>query len=279
MDETFSSIDFVVQCLVDKKRTKLFEKAIKKAVMPGSIVLDSGTGSGVMALFAARAGAEKVTALEMDPYVASIARSSVKQNGYEKVVDVVNEDIRSYQFDTSRKFDVVIMEMLTTGMIDEYQVWAMNHLHKKGIIDEKTKIIPYRQDTFATLVDVDFSFYGFTMRLPVHTWKYIRGDNPKMKARTKQALLSSIDFSKVNSEEFSANIAFTATKSGTVNAIYIESVTHLDKELTIPETLSLNGPVVIPLSEDVVVQKGQTVVFEIKYHFGNGYRNLHIKKV
>jgi len=279
MDEPFSSIDFVVQCLVDSDRTHAFERAIKNAVTSESFVLDSGTGSGIMSLFAARHGAKSVTALEIDPYVASVARKHVEDNGFSSVITVVNEDIRSHQFDTTKKFDVVIMEMLTTGMIDEYQVWAVNYLHKNGIIDQHTKMIPYRHDTHITLVNADFSFYGFTMKVPVHTWAYIGKDNPRVTNLSGRELLNEIYFDRVNDEQFSAEISFTATEDGTANAVYLDSTTFLDAENIITDTLSLNGPVLIPLKEEIQIIKGENVVLKISYHFGNGYRNFHITKI
>ena len=80
-DTIFSSIDFVGQCLVDKKRTKLFQKAIDKVVQVNDSVLDLGTGSGIMAIFASKK-AKEVTAVEFDPFVASIARNHFELNGF-----------------------------------------------------------------------------------------------------------------------------------------------------------------------------------------------------
>ena len=70
VDHAFSSVDAVAQCLLDRKRTEAFRKAITRAVKPGDLVLDAGTGSGILAMFAAQAGAERVIALERDPYLA-----------------------------------------------------------------------------------------------------------------------------------------------------------------------------------------------------------------
>jgi protein arginine N-methyltransferase 7 len=142
LDETFSSVDFVNQCLTDRKRTNKFKEAIERVVRPGDVVLDSGTGSAVLALMAARAGAKKVVAVEYDPYIAKIADHNIKRNGYEEVIDIVVGDVRNAHLAEGTRFDVVIMEMLTTGMIDEFQVWTMNNLHKKGYVDATTRFIP-----------------------------------------------------------------------------------------------------------------------------------------
>lgn len=49
----------------------------------GQVVLDVGTGSGVLALFAAKAGARKVYAVEATD-MAKQARTVIKANGVSK---------------------------------------------------------------------------------------------------------------------------------------------------------------------------------------------------
>src|SRR3954454_16113224 len=50
--------------LDDRRRTRSFIAAIEAAVRPGDVVVEIGTGTGVLAVAAARAGARRVYALE-----------------------------------------------------------------------------------------------------------------------------------------------------------------------------------------------------------------------
>lgn len=62
------------------KAVALRELAIEAAV-PGKVVLDIGTGSGLLAMMAARAGAARVIACEMNAAVAETARRIIAANG------------------------------------------------------------------------------------------------------------------------------------------------------------------------------------------------------
>ena len=68
-----------------------FSKRIKK----NSIVMDIGTGTGVIAiLLAAKTTASKIYAVEIQPDMADMAKRSVILNGLEKKVEVLNTNIK-----------------------------------------------------------------------------------------------------------------------------------------------------------------------------------------
>lgn len=60
-------------------------------IRPGERVLDMGTGTGIAALHAAKAGAAKVTAVDINPNAVACARSNALRNGLK--VDVVESDL------------------------------------------------------------------------------------------------------------------------------------------------------------------------------------------
>ncbi len=275
--KAFSSIDFVGQCLVDTERTKLFCEAIKAALTKGGRVLELGTGSGVLAAYAAVNGAEKVVAVEYDPLVADLAQKTMHRNNLDEKVKVVIADATTISFGEDDKFDVIMAELLTTGMVDEPQIAAINNLHDQGMITEKTILIPSKQDTHATLVFADYTFEGLKMDMILHLWNWHDWKNMQITDMTERELVNSIDFSKGKiAEEFSTTISFTAKQDGTVNGIELTSVTFLGEDIAIEDTEALNAPVLIPL-EEVTVQSGQTVTVSIHYFFGAGYGNFETK--
>lgn len=77
-----SSMSVQKDMLEDHKRTGAYYQAVmqNRRQFEGKVVLDVGTGSGILAVFAAKAGARKVYAVEATP-MAKFARSLVEHNG------------------------------------------------------------------------------------------------------------------------------------------------------------------------------------------------------
>lgn len=60
----------------DETRTQGYMEAIEKAVDPGDTVIDFGSGTGILAIKAAKCGANKVWAIERNPVTAMILRKT-----------------------------------------------------------------------------------------------------------------------------------------------------------------------------------------------------------
>src|SRR3954463_1393611 len=83
-----------VPMMNDARRNAAWDTALRRAIRPGMRVLEIGTGGGMLALMAARAGAERVTTCEKEPIAAAIAREICADNGYGDVVDVIAKGSR-----------------------------------------------------------------------------------------------------------------------------------------------------------------------------------------
>jgi ribosomal protein L11 methyltransferase len=68
--------------------TRLCLEALERHLLPDCTVLDVGTGSGILAIAAAKLGARAVLALDADPVAVSVARENAATNGVGERVTV-----------------------------------------------------------------------------------------------------------------------------------------------------------------------------------------------
>ena len=270
-DKAFSSIDIVGQCLVDTERTEAFQKAIFKTVKKDDNVLDMGTGSAILALFAAKAGAKKVSGVEFDRFVAAAGKKNCDANDFGSKVEIVVHDARTVAF--PNPFDVVLCEMLTTGVVDEFQVQAINNLYEKNLVTPNTIFIPKKHETFVTLVNSNQTFFGIKMPMIVHLWRWHNWRSLSIKNMSEITLLNTLDFKSIVSEISNETIQIKVRKSGFVNGFCLTSVSTLTDKIILHDTDALNAPVYIPLPERAV-KKGDILKFNVKYTFGGGFQNL-----
>ncbi len=114
--------------LNDNIRMKGFKEAINLVVKPGAKVLELGGGTGVQSFFAAQK-AQKVFCVERNPELADAARSLLAQNTNGDKVEVIQADALHYL--PPEPVDVVICEMLHTGLLREKQMPVIDSFKKR----------------------------------------------------------------------------------------------------------------------------------------------------
>ena len=104
--------------LQDYVRTSAYRDAIMKntANFKGKVVMDVGTGSGILAFFAAQAGAKRVYAVEASA-MSKHAETLVKANGFSDVIKVIKGKVE--EIEIPEKVDVIISEPMGFMLIHE----------------------------------------------------------------------------------------------------------------------------------------------------------------
>jgi type II protein arginine methyltransferase len=129
----------------DAGRNGAYEAALKRAVTSKSNVLEVGTGTGILAMMAARAGAASVVTCEMIPAIADAARRIIARNGFSDRVRVIAK--KSYDLDPDTdmgaRSDLLVLEVFSDDMLGEDALSVIEHA-AKTLLRPDAKFIPAR---------------------------------------------------------------------------------------------------------------------------------------
>jgi len=139
--------------LSDHDRNAAFRKAIDKHCAGAGLVLEIGTGSGLLAMMAARAGAAKVVTCEAVPAIAENATGIIAENGYANQITVY--PVRSTGLVVGRELpdraDILLAEVLSSEILAEGALDTLADA-KARLIKPGARIIPHSVTICAALV-------------------------------------------------------------------------------------------------------------------------------
>ncbi|MCL1600543.1 MAG: 50S ribosomal protein L11 methyltransferase [Actinomycetia bacterium] len=149
-----ATFDFHHSMLTDEVRTSSFLRAIMEVVEPGDVVVDIGSGTGVLSLFAAMAGASRVYAIEREP-VIEIASEIAARNGLSETIAFIAGS--SLEVDIPEQADVLITETIGNAGFDEGIVaWVADA--RRRFLKHDALVVPGRVDAVASLICVPTDF-------------------------------------------------------------------------------------------------------------------------
>ena len=129
----------------DEARNAAYDAALRRAVTPGSRVLEIGTGTGLLSMMAARAGAAAVTTCEANPAVAEAAATIVALNGYGDRVRVISKHSDHVDADTDMggRADILVSEIVSNNLLGE-SVLPAHERAVRDLLKPGAKVIPAR---------------------------------------------------------------------------------------------------------------------------------------
>jgi SAM-dependent methyltransferase len=139
----FAGVSYHLRMLGDRVRTDAFRRALEALVRPGDVVVDVGAGTGILSLFAARAGAAKVYAIESTP-MARIARQIVAENGLSHIIEVIEADARTVAL--PEPADLLVSECLGTFAYSDAMFNVLADCRR--LLKPGARICPARVDVF-----------------------------------------------------------------------------------------------------------------------------------
>ncbi|NOT57515.1 MAG: hypothetical protein HOP18_23160 [Deltaproteobacteria bacterium] len=144
----FMDIQVHAQMLADQERMQSYRDALHEVVQKDDVVVDFGTGTGVLAAFACQAGAARVYAIERLPIV-EVARATVAASGFADRVVFYEQDFATV--DLPQRADVLVSETLGSFGVGETSFGTLVDCRER-MLRQSGRMIPHRVRLFAAPV-------------------------------------------------------------------------------------------------------------------------------
>ncbi|MBY0384273.1 50S ribosomal protein L11 methyltransferase [bacterium] len=222
--------------LEDQYTQEKFRAAIFAKVKPGDVVLDLGTGTGLHAIFAAQAGAQRVYAVDSEAIVQMAKVTAEKNHCLEKITFIQTS---SETLELPEKVDVIITNIGFFNTLKYLPQVVSRHLKPGGqLIPESvnlefalledanfydTNIKSWEQNKFAT----DFSaFKNLALSRP-----FYGGWQPEQLLSKSQAL-GQIELNENAQFNLEANTVIEIPQAGTIHGIVGWYTFHLSEGIS-----------------------------------------------
>lgn len=239
--------DFHTLMLKDKIRMKTYEKAIKKAIKPWMIVVDIGTWTWILSLWALQAGAKKVYGIELDKNILQQAIKNIKKAGFEK--QYIPHNKISYKMVLAERVDCILSEILW-NLWDNENITPIladakkRFLKPKGIMlpkTTKTYIVPinstkaHKQVEQKTCKNLNktYNLVALLKKLKIKNQFNIYYDCilPKHTYLSTPKVINTLYFTEKDKEEYTKTINFSITKKWTFTGFKWYFVANLTKDI------------------------------------------------
>lgn len=208
--------------LKDKVRTLSYRQAIfqNRHLFKDKVVLDVGCGTGILSMFAARAGAKHVIAVDMSNII-EMAEKVIKLNGLDDKITLLRGKLEDVVMPYP-EVDIIISEwmgyfLLYESMLDTVLIARDKYLKKGGLIfpDKSTMYIAGIEDGEYKDEKINFwnDVYGFdyTPFIPICMTEPLVDCVEAHSVNTSTAELVEIDLNTVTIEQLAFHRKFTLT--------------------------------------------------------------------
>jgi protein arginine N-methyltransferase 1 len=213
--------------LQDFDRVDRYREAIHAVVRPGDVVLDIGTGTGLLAYYACQAGARHVYAIDDGPILA-LARELSQANGFDDRITFF-KDV-SYRVTLPERADVLVTETLWNFGIGEGMIGFLADARKR-LLKPGARIVPTSVDLYLaplehpglhrmiTQMPEDRHGLEFAAMRAYATNQVIIPRVDPSGFLTTPAHLTRIELDEGADANFGVDVAFRAERSGVLHAL------------------------------------------------------------
>ena len=137
-DSSLAQVEYHEVLMADAPRVIGLAAALRKTVRPGMVVLDVGTGSGWMAILAAKLGARRVYAVERGS-IGAIAGEAIRRNGVADRVVLLRDDLDAVRL--PERADLMVSETVGNFAWNEDLI-RLAGIARKRLLRRGARIIP-----------------------------------------------------------------------------------------------------------------------------------------
>lgn len=146
----YGTLMWHVPLLNDRVRTSRFLAGISEVVSSGDIVVDIGTGTGILAIAAARAGARHVYAIESGS-IGETAEAVFEANGLADRITLLRG--WSTQISLPERADVLVSEIIGNEPLEE-NVLVVTKDARKRLLKPEARLVPSKVQIFGLPVTI-----------------------------------------------------------------------------------------------------------------------------
>jgi len=141
--KAFSDLYEHEKMLADMVRVSNYYKAIKRYIKEGDVVIDLGTGTGILSFFSAQQKPSKIYAIDHSNFI-DVAKIIAEHNDMTNVQFV---RINSRNFTSKEKVDVILHEQMGDNLFDENMIENILDL-KQRLLKSTGRIMPGKFEVF-----------------------------------------------------------------------------------------------------------------------------------
>lgn len=253
--------------LNDTIRMKGFREAINLVVKPGAKVLELGGGTGVQSFFAAQK-AQKVYCVERNPELVGAARNFLAQNINGDKVEVIQADALHYL--PPEPVDVVICEMLHTGLLREKQMPVIDSFKKRyweKFGSPLPVFVPEASIQAIQPIEQNFHFEGFYA--PTILFQDPGSIQERSKSLGNPEVFQLLSYAEPFTQTCHWDGEIIIAENGQLNALRLITKNILAINMLTHNTIDWHTQyIIVPLSTPIPVSKGDHISIRFSYQGG-----------
>jgi protein arginine N-methyltransferase 1 len=261
----------------DSIRMDSYAAALRGSVFPGCIVLDIGTGPGIMAMLACQFGAGRVYALEPDDAI-HVARAVATANGLGDRIEFIQN--MSTAIELPERANVIVSDLRSVLPLFQQHIPSIidarqRHLAPGGQLIPRRDVLwvapveaparyarhmgPWRANAFALDMEAARRFVS-------NTWRKARAEPGELLC--KPAEWAVLDYRTIERADVHGAVEVAFERSGTMHGFHVwfDAVltdgVHFSNSPRCPELIY--GSAFFPIVEPVSVECGDVLLLELR---------------